>query len=114
MGGGGVEEGWGDGERDRGEAGRIERTLSRSSRFQIPVSNSMKLQNQSLGNVPKKAWGQVRCGEVFFFFFGSTRGSTGANITSFDSVGKYLRSLSPFGSVEPGGPLASLRFTRIT
>lgn len=87
--------------------------LSRSSRFQISVSNSMNLQNQSLGNVPKKAWGQVRCGEVIFFF-GSTRGSTGANITSFDSVGKYLRSLSPFGSVEPGGPLASVRFTRIT
>lgn len=61
----------------------------------------------------KQAWGQVFC-ERSTVVVGNTWNSAGANITSSDSVGKCLRSLSSFGSAEMRLSLATLHFTHIT
>lgn len=63
--------------------------------------------------VPKQAWIQLFC-ELSTVVVGNTWNSTGANITSSDSVGKCLRSLSSFGSAEMRRSLATLHFTHIT
>lgn len=56
---------------------------------------------------------QVFC-ELSTVVVGNTWNSAGANITSSDSVGKCLRSLSSFGSAEMRRSLATPHFTHIT